>query len=639
MRLVHEADPTSKPYAIFDEIKGKKFYDFDEVRKQIDILTDKIAGKKKGIVDKPIVITIHSYSCPDLTVIDLPGITRIPLQGSDQGKDIEKVTKKMCLRYVKDPRTIILCVIPANADMTTSDALQMARDLDPKGVRTLGVITKIDIMDRGTNAKRMLLGQEVPLRLGYVGVKNRSQQDINDNMRVVKALKEEKLYFSSHPIYSSLPMENLGSVALTKKLTKILFTHIKNYLPQIVKEINVKKKDIEESLRVLGPPLPVEATEKMQLLWNMITEFCSNFKNTIGGRYISSTDKATKGVSGGARIKHYYYKIYKEFIGNYSATSAYSDVDIERAIKIHEGYSMPGFPSVDVFIYLLQPQLGQLREPAMECLQDVYLYLESLAEQLASKVFARFPTLIGEILEVVSHVLQEERDKTKEILEAIIDSEEGYLFTNDYDYLMNRTDIVPGAKEEKKHLSSTTVFVMELRQRIDAYFNLVIRNVRDRVPKTIGHFLVKKCQEKIQFSLYTEINKNSKLAEVLGEHPAITEERNKLAETLRVLKNATKVLQRDPDITNVLTLDDKLERDLREERKEGPPSSRGAHPSMAKQPSAASEGEFKPPGGDFERVKRETMNPARVPQNSGRPLQKQPVGKSTGAPLGNLFGD
>lgn len=624
------------------------------------MLTDKVAGKKKGIVDKPIVITIHSPTCPDLTVIDLPGITRIPLQGSDQGNDIEKVTKKMALRYVKDPRTIILCVIPANADMTTSDALQMARDLDPKGVRTIGVITKIDIMDRGTNAKRMILGQEVPLRLGYVGVKNRSQQDITDKMRVRKALNEEKLYFSSHPVYSTLPSESLGTHSLTKKLTKVLFTHIKNFLPQIVKEINIKRRDVEDGLRMLGPSLPSDPTEKLQLLWNMITEFCQNYKNTIAGRYISSQDKSSKGVSGGARIKHYYYKIYKEYIGTYSATSAYSDVDIERAIKIHEGYSMPGFPSVDVFIYLLQPQLKQLREPALECLQDVYLYLETLAEELASKVFARFPSLIGEILEVVSRVLQEERDKAKEILECVIDSEEGYLFTNDYDYLLNRTDIVPGANEEKKHLSSTTVFVMELRRRIDAYFSLVVRNVRDRVPKTIGHFLVKKCQDKIQFHLYSEINKNSKMAEVLGEHPAITEERNSLSHSLAVLKNAVKVLQRDPDISNVITLDSDLERDLIEEgkidRSDGASSTGSGdrrRPPGGDGDSSFGKSDFGPPGSNepYNRAPRETMNPSaagsngssrgqegpppgRVPQ--GKP-QSRPAGKD--APLGNLFGD
>ena len=656
LRLVHEPDENIKPWAEFAELKGEKFTDFDKVRDTIEILTDKVAGKKKGIVDKPIVITIHSHTCPDLTLIDLPGITRIPLQDSDQGKDIEKVTKKMALRYVKDPRTIILWVIPANQDMTTSDGLQMARDLDPKGVRTIGVITKIDIMDKGTNAKRMIMGQEVPLRLGYVGVKGRSQQNINDKMRVHKALKDERLYFSSHPVYSTLPQEMLGTGSLTKKLTKVLFTHIKNYLPQIVKEINIKRRDVEDELRGLGPPLPSNSTEKMQLLWNMITEFCTNFRNTIAGRYISTSEKATKGVSGGARIKHYYYKIYKEYIGGYSATSQYSDVEIERAIKIHEGYSMPGFPSVDVFIFLLQPQLQKLREPAIEWLHDVYQYLESLADELSTKVFSRFPVLAGEVIEIVSKCLQEERDSTEEILENIIDSEEGYLFTNDYEYLLNRTDIVPGNKEDKKNLSSTTVFVNELRQRIDSYFNLVVRNVRDRIPKTIGYFLVKKVQDKIQFHLYSEMNKNTKMTDVLGEHPNITEERNRLTKTLEVLKQSSNVLQRDPDITNVISLDDKLERDLREEVKESQlkktstTSSNRSGEGRSEQEDAPSsyrgQTQFVPPGSGgeaYDRSKRErdreTMNMSGMKPNI--PHDKQPLTTkgARGAPLGNLFGD
>lgn len=69
------------------------------------------------------MLTIHSPNCPDLTLVDLPGITRIPITGSDQKQDIEKITKDMALSYVKDDRTIILCVIPANADISTSDGL------------------------------------------------------------------------------------------------------------------------------------------------------------------------------------------------------------------------------------------------------------------------------------------------------------------------------------------------------------------------------------------------------------------------------------------------------------------------------------------------------------------------------------
>jgi dynamin 1-like protein len=79
----------TKPWAVFEEIPGKKFFNFQEVRENIDILTDKVAGKSKNIVDKPIVLNIYSHTCPDLTLIDLPGITRIPLAGSDQPQNIE----------------------------------------------------------------------------------------------------------------------------------------------------------------------------------------------------------------------------------------------------------------------------------------------------------------------------------------------------------------------------------------------------------------------------------------------------------------------------------------------------------------------------------------------------------------------
>jgi dynamin 1-like protein len=133
-----------KPYAIFDQFKDRKFFEFDKVRDMINQLTDEVCGKDKGIVDKPIVLTVYSYSCPDLTLIDLPGITRIAV--GQQEKNIYQVTTEMCKRYCSDPKTIILAVIPANADMSTSDSLQMAMELDPKGIRTLGVITKVPLV-------------------------------------------------------------------------------------------------------------------------------------------------------------------------------------------------------------------------------------------------------------------------------------------------------------------------------------------------------------------------------------------------------------------------------------------------------------------------------------------------------------
>lgn len=191
----------------------------------------------------------------------------------------------MAHRYVSDSRTIILAVCPANADLTTSDGLQMARELDPKGIRTIGVITKIDIMDKGTNAKRMIEGKDVALRLGYIGIKNRSQQDIIDRITVKAAIEKEQLYFSTHPIYSTMPQNLLGIGNLTNKLTKILFTHIKHSLPDIMKEIKDKMRETEDDLRDLGPQMPIEDVAKTQLLWSMVTDFITTYKNTISGRY------------------------------------------------------------------------------------------------------------------------------------------------------------------------------------------------------------------------------------------------------------------------------------------------------------------------------------------------------------------
>ena len=100
MRLVHVQpnEKDNKPWACFDNNKSEKFVNFEKVRDKINELTDKQAGKNKGIIDDPIILTVYSTTCPDLTIIDLPGITRIPLQNSDQPKDIEKITKNMALK-------------------------------------------------------------------------------------------------------------------------------------------------------------------------------------------------------------------------------------------------------------------------------------------------------------------------------------------------------------------------------------------------------------------------------------------------------------------------------------------------------------------------------------------------------------
>ena len=542
LRLVHTYDQ-SKPWAKF-EGSETKYQNFDEVRRNIERLTDEVAGRNKEIVDDPIVLTIYSGTCPDLTLIDLPGITRIPVAG--QPKDIERITKEMAYRYVSDPRTIILCVIPSNQDMSVSEALQMAKKVDPQGIRTLGVLTKIDIMDKGTNAAKMLNGQEVPLRLGYVGVKNRSQHDIVSNMTVEQALREEEIYFSQHEVYSTLPQKLLGTQNLTKRVTNVLFTHIKALMPDILHEVVLKLKECEERVIELGPSAPTEPKQKVQLLWNMVTDFVEIYKSVIRGKYDRKrSSRLTKDLNQGTDIKMLFKDLLNDFTGDYQATKDFSDEDIKTAIAMHEGDSIPGFPSVDVFIYLITPQMERLREPVLECLSQTHQNLESLAHQIIERILYRFPPLIGDVSDVVTRVLLQEKENCRSIVDRVVDAEESYIFTNDLEYLQNRSDIVVPRQEGRK-TDNQTLFVTEVRARIDAYFRLVIRNVRDNIPKLIGLFLVRSSMDKLQYELYNYINTNESILNYMNEPEQISKERALLKAQLETLRKAQKIIKMDP---------------------------------------------------------------------------------------------
>ena len=280
----------------------------------------------------------------------------------------------------------------------------------------------------------------------------------------------------------------------------------------------------------------------------MVTEFIQTYKSTIAGKYdakrYSGTAKAGEALSGGAKIKEGFHRIYKDIIG-YRATSDYSDENIQTAIQMHEGDGLPGFPSVDVFIYLINPQLEKLRDPALELIQDTYITLDQIAASIVSRIFNRFPGMQGEIMDIITKVLHKERDKARVMVEAIIDSELNYLFTNDMDYKNNKTSIL--LKDDQNSAQSENVFVQQLRDRIDSYFALVLRNVKDSIPKAVGFFLVRKSQDKLQMELYNQVNSNKALSNTLGEPASITEKREFLSTRLRLLQNAMKVLQRDPE--------------------------------------------------------------------------------------------
>jgi len=562
LRLCHIN--SGEPWAIFEERKGIKFTDFIKVREIIEALTDEVCKSNKNIIDKPIILNVYSPTCPDLTLVDLPGITRVPV--GDQPENIEEITKNMAIRYIDDPLTIILCVIAANCDIAISDGLKLAKEIDKSGSRTLGVLTKLDIMDSGTDARKALMNEEIELKLGYVGVKNRSKQDLINKLSMAETSRKEKEFFKSHPVYKNLPAGHLGTDVLINKLTKIYFRIIRENLPNIIKAINERVKTAEEELTGLGQPMPIDDAGKMNLLWNMINEYCDIFKNVLQGKYNNKRLNFLEG-EGGFKIKILYKKLLEEFTGDYKATARYTDENINYALTIHEGDSIPGFPSVDAFIYLLRPQLEKLKDPIEECFQEVFQYIDFLSGKILEKVFTRFPQAINDMSDLVSNYLMEERDKTKYLIDSVVDMEINYLFTNDYDYLNNFTTFIPKMNKDNKNsnnlnneinpqpkIDPKTIFINEIRNRIEAYFKLIVRNLRDSIPKIIGNYLVKEIEENMQVKLYNKLYNAKELTDLLNEPENVAERRKELNDIIKVMKNAQKIIRRDPDLMNVMQI-------------------------------------------------------------------------------------
>lgn len=119
------------------------------------------------------------------------------------------------------------------------------------------------------------------MHYGYVGIKNRNNQDVIDNKPVAKSLEEEKAYFSQSPVYSTLPPGITGTQALTDKITKILYNQIKETMPEIIKEIANKKIEIKGKLDKFGPTVAKTPQQLVDYVWKMIAKFLKVYKNSL----------------------------------------------------------------------------------------------------------------------------------------------------------------------------------------------------------------------------------------------------------------------------------------------------------------------------------------------------------------------
>uniref|UniRef100_A0AAX7V9W1 Dynamin-1-like protein n=1 Tax=Astatotilapia calliptera TaxID=8154 RepID=A0AAX7V9W1_ASTCA len=572
----------AEEWGTFLHCKNQIFTGFQEIRREIEAETERGSGDNKGISPEPIYLKIFSPKVLNLTLVDLPGITKVPV--GDQPKDIEAQVQEMILSFISNPNCLILAVSPANSDLATSDALKLAREVDTDGRRTLLVVSKLDLMDAGTDALEVLLGRVIPVRLGIIGVVNRSQHDINTQKSLEDSMKDEQAFLQRH--YPSL-VSRAGSRYLAKTLSRLLMHHIRDCLPDLKTRVTVLSAQYQARLNSYGQPVEDHSATLLQI----VTKFASDYCNTIEGtaRHIQTSE-----LCGGARICYIFHETFGRTLQSIDPLAGLTDLDILTAIRNATGPRPALFVPEVSFELLVKRQIKRLEEPSLRCVELVHEELQRIIQHCSSfstQELLRFPKLHDSIVEVVTGLLRKRLPITNEMVHHLVAIELAYINTKHPDFTdaaqvsasVNSqvfsgipAEALDGGKrwknekvtEEKaaaagfgspskgqainlldtavpvsRKLSSREQRDCEVIQRlIKSYFLIVRKSIQDSVPKTVMHFLVNYVKEHLQSELVGQLYKQPLLQELLIESQDTAQQRTEVAQMLEALKKANNII-------------------------------------------------------------------------------------------------
>lgn len=521
----------------------KKFYDFDLVRDEIENETDRVCGTNKGICSKPIILTLYSRDVVDLTLVDLPGLTKNPV--GDQPDDIEIQIRELVMEYINNVNSIILAVTAANTDFATSEAVKLAREVDPDGRRTVAVLTKLDIMDPGTDALDVLGGKLILIRLGIIGVVNRSQADIIKKKSIERAIQDEAQFLMKR--YPSIADKH-GTPYLSKRLSQILMRHIRERLPDLKLRINSLISIYQSQMNSYGESV----TDKAKTIIDLITKFSLSYCDTIKGgkRQIKTSE-----LCGGARIQYIFHETFGQALSLINPLENLSNIEILTAARNAAGVRT-SICVPDVFELLVGHQIKRLEDPSLRCVELVHDEMSRFVRHCGDEVhldLLRFPKLREKVEEIVTKLLNERLPVTREAVQDLVGYGSAFIDTEhprlrdmplqDDQTMRSGGDINSAASDD-----STSRSERELRECqsiakfIAAYFNIVREEVKVFVPRAIMHCMVNHIKSNLQSALIKEIYHRDQFDYLLTESEDIAKRRRETLEILTALKKAGEVI-------------------------------------------------------------------------------------------------
>ncbi|XP_057531338.1 dynamin-related protein 5A [Amaranthus tricolor] len=517
----------NREWAEFMHLPRKRFTDFAAVRKEIQDETDRETGRTRGISSVPIHLSIYSPSVVNLTLIDLPGLTKVAVEGQHEG--IVQEIENMVRSYIEKPNCIILAISPANQDLATSDAIKISREVDPKGERTFGVLTKVDLMDKGTDAVDILEGRSYKLQYPWVGVVNRSQADINKNVDMHIARRKEREFWTNSPEYKHMA-NRMGSEFLAKMMSKHLENVIKSRIPGLQSLISKTIVELESELSRLGKPVATDAGGKLYMIMEICRGFDQNFKEHLDGVR-----------PGGDKIYTVFDNQLPAALKRLQFDKQLSMENVRKLITEADGYQPHLIAPEQGYRRLIESCLGSIKGPAEAAVDAVHAILKDLVHKAINETseLRQYPSLRVEVSNAAVEALERARDESKKATLQLVDMECGYLTVEFFRKLPQ--DVEKGGNPTLSIFDRyNDSYLRRIGTTVLSYVNLVCGSLRNSIPKSIVYCQVREAKRSLLDHFFTELGaKEAKvLGKMLDEDPAIMQRRTNLAKRLELYRTA-----------------------------------------------------------------------------------------------------
>lgn len=508
--------------------------DMKRIESIINEETCKRAGDDKNISKTPITMRIFSPNVPTLTLVDLPGLTSVACRDRGQPADIKEQIIDLASLYIRDPRYLILGVMAARDDLETDMALELIKRYEPEGDRTIGIITKIDLMNRGSDVNHYLEGSissDLGLKYGYFAIKNRSLEE-RERMTALESLKNEMDYFNKNISYKC--RDRLGLSNVERVLSNITIGAIRDNLPIIRKTINDELSSTRELLQSFGKPIGDSVEERHTLLYYATSTF-----NKI---YNKSLEERGTQYNIGRKIRDIFINFRKEVMNKipFEDRELYTDEYIREAIYDCEGNHMSTLSlPIDVLERCIRDNtrrpLFTVMDICNRLCDNIFTELVQLVDLICEeKSLSRFPLLVSTIRSRLKMILGELTEDTRKRIYEIVEVENNYIWTDKDEFLTLFQNVLKR--------SCFKIDVNGIREILSSYYMTYVDTIGVIVPKLIMYHLVTRSEHIIAENLSCDITRGIDLKELIAEPDEVRKERLALQNKVEGLERGMSIL-------------------------------------------------------------------------------------------------